>query len=148
MINRLKICVIRSNYLRKIFLNKIRNWRFNSFLLLFVRDFRRKSYANYAVILRLVKRLLPLFNVMRNNFEIRRSLLSLSQLKMRTIRIKIIVRILAIKIPKKIILKRVNKVEEFLTRKIREKYLSIKIKMKRIFFLKIYLKSNILITEN
>ena len=55
---------------------------------------------------------------------------------------------LAIKISKRIILKRVNRVEELLTRKVREKYLSIKIKTKRIFFLKIYLKSNILITEN
>ena len=67
---------------------------------------------------------------------------------MRTIRIRIAVRMLAIKIPEKIILKRVNKVEKLLTRKIREKYLSIKIKMKRILFLKIYLKSNVLITEN
>jgi len=45
-------------------------------------------------------------------------------------------------------LKRVNKVEEFLTRKVREKYLLIKIKTKRILFLKIYLKSNVSITEN
>ena len=55
---------------------------------------------------------------------------------------------LAIKIPKKIILKRVNRVEKLLTRKIREKYLSIKIKTKRILFLKIYLKPNVSITEN
>ena len=67
---------------------------------------------------------------------------------MRTIRIRIVIRMLAIKVPERIILKRVNKVEEFLTRKIREKYLSIKIKMKRIFSLKIYLKSNVLIAEN
>ncbi len=67
---------------------------------------------------------------------------------MRIIRIRIIVRILAIKIPERIILKRVNKIEELLTRKVREKYLLIKIKMKRILLLKIYLKSNILITEN
>jgi len=55
---------------------------------------------------------------------------------------------LAIKISERIMLKRVNGVEELLTRKIREKYLSIKIKMKRIFLLKIYLKSNVLIAEN
>ncbi len=55
---------------------------------------------------------------------------------------------LAIKIPERIILKRVNRVEKLLTRKIKEKYLSIKIKMKRILLLKIYLKSNILIAEN
>ncbi len=55
---------------------------------------------------------------------------------------------LAIKVPERIILKRVNKIEKLLTRKVRKKYLSIKIKMKRIFSLKIYLKSNILITKN
>jgi len=55
---------------------------------------------------------------------------------------------LAIKVSERIILKKVNKVEELLTRKVREKYLSIKIKMERILSLKIYLKSNILITEN
>ncbi len=55
---------------------------------------------------------------------------------------------LAIKISEKIILKRVNGVEELLTRKAKEKYLSIKIKTKRILLLKIYLKSNILIAEN
>ncbi len=55
---------------------------------------------------------------------------------------------LVIKIPERMMLKRVNRGEEFLTRKVREKYLSIKIKMKRILFLKIYLKSNILIAEN
>jgi len=55
---------------------------------------------------------------------------------------------LAIKVPERIILKRVNKIEELLTRKIREKYLSIKIKTKRILALKIYLKSNILIAKN
>ena len=55
---------------------------------------------------------------------------------------------LAIKISKRIILKRVNRVEELLTRKIKKKYLLIKIKMKRIFSLKIYLKSNVLIAEN
>jgi len=67
---------------------------------------------------------------------------------MRIIRIRIVVRMLAIKIPERIMLKRVNRVEELLTRKIRKKYLSIKIKMKRILFLKIYLKSNVLIAEN
>ncbi len=55
---------------------------------------------------------------------------------------------LAIKVPEKIILKRVNEVEEFLTRKIRKKHLSIKIKTERILSLKIYLKSNVSITEN
>jgi len=98
--------------------------------------------------LRLVRRLLPLLNAIRSNFEIRRSLLLLLQLKIRTIRIKIVVRILAIKIPERIMLKKVNKIEKLLTRKIKEKYLSIKIKIKRILFLKIYLKSNILIAEN
>ncbi len=148
MINRLRICVIRLNYLRGIFLNKIRNWRFNSSLLSFVQDFRRKFCANYAIILRLVKRLLSLLNVIRSNFKIRKILLSLSQLKMRTIRIKIIVKILAIKIPKKIILKRINKIEKLLTRKIKKKYLLIKIKIKKILPLKIYLKLNISITKN
>ena len=89
-----------------------------------------------------------MLNVMRSNFETRRSLLSLPQLKIRTIRIRIVVRMLVIKVPEGIMLKRVNRVEELLTRKIRKKYLSIKIKMKRILFLKIYLKSNILITKN
>jgi len=89
-----------------------------------------------------------LLNVMRSNFEIRRSLLLLPQLKIRTIRIRIVIKILAIKIPKKIILKKVNRVEELLTRKIKKKYLSIKIKTKRILSLKIYLKSNVLIAEN
>jgi len=55
---------------------------------------------------------------------------------------------LAIRVPKKIILKRVNKVEELLTRKVREKHLSTKIKTERILLLKIYLKLNILIAEN
>ncbi len=55
---------------------------------------------------------------------------------------------LAIKIPEKTILKRVNKIEEFFTRKTRKKHLSTKIKIKRILLLKIYLKSNILITKN
>ena len=67
---------------------------------------------------------------------------------MRTIRIRIVVRILVIKVPEKIILKRINRVEELLTRKIKKKHLSIKIKTKRILPLKIYLKSNISITEN
>ena len=67
---------------------------------------------------------------------------------MRTIRIRIVVRILVIKVPEKIILKRINRVEELLTRKIKKKYLSIKMKTKKIFLLKIYLKSNILIAEN
>ena len=89
-----------------------------------------------------------MLNAIRSNFETRRSLLSLPQPKIRTIRIKIAARMLAIKIPKKTILKRVNRVEELLTRKIREKYLSIKIKTKRILLLKIYLKSNISITKN
>ena len=89
-----------------------------------------------------------MFNAMRSNFEIRRSLLPLPQPKMRTIRIRIAVRMLAIKISERIILKRVNEVEELLTRKIKEKYLSIKIKTKRILSLKIYLKSNVSIAEN
>ncbi len=89
-----------------------------------------------------------MLNAMRSNFEIRRSLLSLSQPKIRTIRVRIVIRMLAIKVPERIILKRVNKIEELLTRKIREKYLSIKIKTKRILALKIYLKSNILIAKN
>jgi len=55
---------------------------------------------------------------------------------------------LAIKIPERIILKKINKVEKLLTRKAREKHLSIKIKIERILPLKIYLKSNVLITEN
>jgi len=55
---------------------------------------------------------------------------------------------LAIKIPERIMLKRVNRIEELLTRKVRENYLSIKIKTKRILLLKIYLKSNVLIAEN
>src|SRR6266536_169471 len=148
MINRLRTCVIRLNYLRRIFLNRVRNWRFNPSSLPSVRDFRRKSCANYAIILRLARRLLPLLNAIRSNFEIRKNLLSLSQLKMRTIRIRIVARILAIKIPERIILKRVNRIEELLTRKIKEKYLSIKIKTKRILLLKIYLKLNVLITEN
>ncbi len=78
IINRLRTCVIRSNCLKRIFLSRVRNWRFNSSSLSFVQDSRRKSCANYAVILRLARRLLPLFNIMRSNFEIRRSLLSLS----------------------------------------------------------------------
>ncbi len=89
-----------------------------------------------------------MLNAIKSNFEIRRSLLPLSQLKIRTIRIRIAVRMLAIKIPEKIILKRVNRIEKLLTRKIKEKYLSIKIKTKRILLLKIYLKSNVSITEN
>jgi len=89
-----------------------------------------------------------LLNAIKSNFEIRRSLLPLSQLKIRTIRIRIAVRMLAIKIPEKIMLKRVNRIEKLLTRKIKEKYLSIKIKTKRILLLKIYLKSNVSITEN
>ncbi len=89
-----------------------------------------------------------MLNAIKSNFEIRRSLLPLSQLKIRTIRIRIAVRMLAIKIPEKIMLKRVNRIEKLLTRKIKEKYLSIKIKTKRILLLKIYLKSNVSITEN
>ena len=89
-----------------------------------------------------------MFNAIRSNFEIRRSLLLLPQLKMRTIRIRITIRMLAIKISERIMLKRVNRVEELLTRKVREKYLLIKIKTKRILLLKIYLKSNVLIAEN
>ncbi len=126
----------------------MRNWKFNPFSLLSVQDSRKKSYANYAAILRLARKLLPLFNAIKSNFEIKKNLLLLSQLKIRTIRIRIIVRMLAIKIPERIILKRVNRVEDLLTRKVREKYLSIKIKTKRILPLKIYLKSNVLITEN
>src|SRR6266536_4073418 len=148
MINRLRTCVIQLNYLRRIFLSRVRNWRLNLSSLPSVQDSRRKFCANYAAILRLARRLLPLFNAIRSNFETRRSLLPLPQPKIRTIRIRIAVRMLAIKIPERIILKRVNKIEELLTRKVREKYLSIKIKMKRILPLKIYLKSNILITEN
>ncbi len=67
---------------------------------------------------------------------------------MRIIRIRIAGRMLAIKIPEKIILKKVNRIEELLTRKIKKKHLSIKIKTKKILLLKIYLKSNILIAEN
>jgi len=89
-----------------------------------------------------------LLNVIRSNFEIRRSLLSLPQPKIRIIRIRIVVRMLVIKIPERIILKKVNRVEELLTRKARKKHLSIKIKTKRILLLKIYLKSNISIAEN
>ena len=55
---------------------------------------------------------------------------------------------LANKVPERIILKRINKIEELLTRKIREKHLSIRIKIERILSLKIYLRSNILITES
>src|SRR6266536_4328244 len=148
MINRLRTCVIRLNYLRKIFPNKMRNWRLNPSSLPSVQDSRRKSYANYATILRLVRRLLPLLNVIKSNFETRKSLLSLPQPKIRTIRIRIVTRILTIKIPEKIILKKVNRVEELLTRKIREKHLSIKIKTEKILSLKIYLKSNSSIAEN
>src|SRR6266536_592527 len=148
MINRLKTYIIRLNYLRRIFLNKMRNWRFNPSSLSFVQNSRRKFYANYAIILRFVRRLLPLLNVIKSNFEIRRSLLLLPQPKIRTIRIRIVIRMLVIKVPERIMLKRVNRVEELLTRKIREKYLSIKIKTKKILSLKIYLKSNVLITEN
>ena len=89
-----------------------------------------------------------MLNAMRSNFETRRSLLPLSQPRIRTIRVRIITRMLAIKIPERIILKKINKVEKLLTRKAREKHLSIKIKTKRILLLKIYLKSNVLITEN
>jgi len=85
---------------------------------------------------------------MRSNFETRRSLLPLPQSKIRTIQIRIAARILAIKIPEKTILKRVNRVEELLTRKTRKKHLSTKIKTKKILLLKIYLKSNISIAEN
>ena len=67
---------------------------------------------------------------------------------MQIIRIRIVIRMLVIKVPERIMLKRVNRVEELLTRKIRKKYLSIKIKTKRILLLKIYLKSNVSITEN
>ncbi len=148
MINRSRIYVIRLNYLKRIFLSRIRNQRFNPSLLSSVQDFRRKFCANYAVILRFVRRLLSLFNAIKSNFEIRRSLLLLPQLKIRTIRVRIVIRILAIKVSERIMLKRVNEVEEFLTRKVRGKYLLIKIKTERILSLKIYLKSNVLITEN
>src|SRR6266536_2292323 len=117
MINRSRICVIRLNCLRRIFLSRVRNWKFNPFSLPSVQDSRKKSYANYAAILRLARRLLPLLNAIKSNFEIRRSLLPLPQPKIQTIRIRIAARKLAIKIPKKIILKRVNEVEELLTRK-------------------------------
>ncbi len=148
MINRLKTYIIRLNYLRRIFLNKMRNWRFNPSSLSFVQNSWRKSCANYAITLRLVKRLLPLLNAIKSNFETRRSLLPLPQPKIRTIRVRITARILAIKIPEKTILKKINKIEELLTRKTREKHLSIKIKTKKILPLKVYLKSNISITEN
>ncbi len=67
---------------------------------------------------------------------------------MRTIQIRIVAKILVNKIPKKIILKRVSRVEKLLTRKIKKKYLSIKIRIKKILPLKIYLRSNVLITKN
>ena len=67
---------------------------------------------------------------------------------MRTIQVRIVVRILANKVSEKIMLERVSEIEELLTRKVREKYLSIRIRMERILFLKIYLKSNVSITEN
>ncbi len=89
-----------------------------------------------------------MLNAIRSNFEIRRNLLPLPQPKIRTIRIRIAARMLAIKIPEKTILKKINGVEKLLTRKVREKHLSIKIKTKRILLLKIYLKSNISIAEN
>ena len=89
-----------------------------------------------------------MLNVIRSNFEIRRSLLLPPQLKIRTIRIRIAARMLAIKVPEKIILKRVNRIEKLLTRKVREKYLSIRIRIERILSLKIYLKSNVLIAES
>ncbi len=126
----------------------MRNWRLNPSSLPSVQDSRRKSCANYTTILRLAKRLLPLLNAIKSNFETRRSLLSLPQPKIRTIRIRIVVKMLAIKVPEKTILKKINKIEELLTRKTREKYLSTKIKTKRILPLKIYLKSNISIAEN
>ncbi len=89
-----------------------------------------------------------MLNAIRSNFETRKSLLLLPQPKMRTIRIRIVIRILIIKIPERTMLKRVNKIEKLLTRKIKKKHLSTKIKTKRILPLKIYLKSNISITEN
>jgi len=55
---------------------------------------------------------------------------------------------LANKVPERIMLERISGVEELLTRKVREKYLSIRIKMERILPLKIYLRSNILIAES
>jgi len=55
---------------------------------------------------------------------------------------------LANKVPERIMLERVSKIEELFTRKIREKHLSIRIRMERIFSLKIYLRSNVLITES
>jgi len=55
---------------------------------------------------------------------------------------------LANKIPERIILERVNRVEELFTRKVREKYLLIRIRIERILFLKIYLRSNVLIAES
>ena len=63
-----------------------------------------------------------MLNVIRSNFEIRRSLLPLPQPKIRIIRIRIAARMLIIKIPEKTILKRVNKIEEFFTRKARDYY--------------------------
>ncbi len=67
---------------------------------------------------------------------------------MRTIQVRIVVRILANKVSEKIMLERVSGIEKLLTRKVREKYLSIRIRIERIFFLKIYLRSNVLITES
>ncbi len=55
---------------------------------------------------------------------------------------------LAIKVSERIMLERVSGVEELLTRKVREKYLSIKIRMERILSLKIYLRLNVLIAES
>jgi len=67
---------------------------------------------------------------------------------MRTIQIRIVIRMLANKVSEKIILERVSGGEELFTRKVREKYLSIRIRMERILSLKIYLRSNILITKS
>ncbi len=55
---------------------------------------------------------------------------------------------LANKVPERTILERVSRVEELFTRKVREKYLSIRIRMEKILPLKIYLRSNILIAES
>jgi len=47
---------------------------------------------------------------------------------------------LANKVPERIISERVNKIEEFLTRKIKGKYLLIRIRTEKTLLLKIYLK--------
>ncbi len=55
---------------------------------------------------------------------------------------------LANKVPERIMLEKVSGVEEFFTRKVKEKYLLIRIRMERILPLKIYLRSNVLIAES